>query len=930
MCLSEVAGQGLYEKYQIRRLKMKRVYKLLFIFQILFWLAVGAAIAEQAPELKFEKFTLDNGMDVILHEDHSIPVVAVNVWYHVGSKNEKRGRTGFAHLFEHMMFQGSEHSPGEYFLPLEKIGGRINGSTSEDRTNYWENLPGNYLELALWMESDRLGFLLPGLTQEKLDNQRDVVKNERRQHLENEPYGKVYDLIPEMMYPGGHPYSWPVIGSMEDLSAASLEDVSEFFKKYYTPSNASLVIAGDFEPEAAKKLVEKYFGTLMPGPPVERMTSWIPELDGVKRVVAEDNVELPRLYYLWHTPALYAPGDAEFDLFANILGSGKTSRLYKALVYEQQIAQDVSVYQDSRELGSTFNVEVTAKAGHSLDEIEQAVEAELQKVLSDGVTADELAQAQISWESAFVRRLQRLGGFGGRADVLNNYNVFLGDPDKLAWDMERYAKVTVEDLQAYVKEYIDLNKRGILHIVPQGKLVAGEGEVDRSSEPSPAAESAFTPPKIQQAKLSNGLEVLLVEDHRLPLVHLGVVVKSGWAADPKERFGTAALTAELLDEGTKSRSALEIAEEAKRLGAHVSTGGFFDGSNINLNVLKKNFDPALKLVADIVLNPTFPDEELERRRRIYLGRIKQESKQPFTVALKSYMRVLYGSDHPYSQPYTGSGTEASIKAISRSDLVSYYKAHYFRNNATIVVAGDITLAEARKKLEKAFKKWKRGDVAGWEVPRPQAPASTKIYLVDKPGAVQSVIAVGNLALSRSDPDHLALKVMNNSFGGQFTSRLNLNLREDKGYTYGVRSFLIDTRGVGPLICGTRVHLKYTKESLAEIDREMRELVGDRPLSDIELADSKNNLIKGFPQRFQTYSGIAGQLSDLVLFDIPLDDWDTYIDRVDGISGTMATKAAKDYVHPGGLVIVIVGDREKIEEGIRELNVGEIEYLDEYN
>ena len=904
---------------------MKRVYKVLLICLIVFALAVGTVTAEQAPELNFEKFTLDNGMDVILHEDHSIPMVAVNIWYHVGSKNEKRGRTGFAHLFEHMMFQGSEHSPGEYFLPLEKIGGRVNGSTNEDRTNYWEDVPSNYLELALWLESDRLGFLLPGMTQEKLDNQRDVVKNERRQGLENQPYGKVYELIPELMYPDDHPYSWSVIGSMEDLSAASLEDVSEFFKKYYTPNNTSLVIAGDFDPVSAKKLIEKYFGTLIPGPPVERMTSWIPELDGVKRAVAEDNVELPRLYYIWHTPALYAPGDAEFDLFANVLGSGKTSRLYKMLVYKQQIAQDVSVYQDSRELGSTFNIVVTAREGHTLDEMEKAVDEELRKVLSNRITASELAQAQISREASFVRRLQRLGG---KADVLNRYNVFLGDPGKLTWDMQRYTKVTVKQLQRYVREYIDLNKRGILHIVPQGELAASKEDIDRSSEPTAAAEHAFTPPKIQQSRLSNGIGILLIEDHRLPLVQLNVVVKSGWAADPKDRFGTAALTAELLDEGTKSRSALKIAEEAKRLGTRVSTGSFFDGSSINLNVLKKNFDPALKLVADIVLNPTFPSEELERQRKIYLGRIQQESKQPFTVALKSYMRVLYGSDHPYSQPYTGSGTESSIKTISRSDLVSYYKAHYFPNNAAIVITGDITLAEAKKKLEKAFKKWKKGKVVAREVPRPQPPVATRIYLVDKPGAVQSVIVVGNLALSRSDSDYLAFEVMNNAFGGKFTSRLNLNLREDKGYTYGVRSGLVDTRGVGPFFTITQVHIKYTKESLAEIVKELRELVGPRPLTDVEITDSKNNLIKGFPQGFQTYSGIAGQLSDLIMFDIPLDDWNTYADRVGAISGTMATKVAKDYVHPDALVIVIVGDREMIEEGIKELNLGEIKYLDE--
>ena len=339
-------------------------------FHLMFVLAITTICAMQTetqasslPEIKTEKYVLPNGLNVILSEDHSIPVVSVNLWYHVGSKNEKAGRTGFAHLFEHMMFQGSQHMDQDYFAPLEKVGAVVNGSTSEDRTNYYETLPSNYLELAIWLESDRIGFLLPALTQKKLDNQRDVVKNERRQRLENQPYGKVYDLLPSLTYPNDHPYSWPVIGSMADLSAASVEDVSEFFRTYYTPNNASLCITGDFDPVQVKKWIEQYFGSIPPGPAIDRLKSWVPELDGVRRALVEDNVELPRLYYVWHSPAQYQPGDAEMDLLANILTSGKTSRLYQALVYEKQIAQDVSAYQASQELGSTFNIEVTAAQG---------------------------------------------------------------------------------------------------------------------------------------------------------------------------------------------------------------------------------------------------------------------------------------------------------------------------------------------------------------------------------------------------------------------------------------------------------------------------------------------------------------------------------------------------------------------------------------
>lgn len=885
------------------------------------------AAAQSPLEIKFEKYELSNGLDVILHEDHSIPTVAVNIWYHVGSKNEKPRRTGFAHLFEHMMFQGSQHHDAEYFQPLEKIGGAINGSTSEDRTNYWENVPSNYLELSLWLESDRMGFLLPAMTQKKLDNQRDVVKNERRQGLDNQPYAKAEELLLQMLYPDDHPYSWSVIGSMEDLSAASLEDVSEFFKKYYTPSNASLCIAGDLDPAAAKKLVEKYFGSLPPGPPVERLSGWIPELDGIKRAVAQDNVKLLRLYYGWHTPAYYAPGDAEFDLLANILSSGKTSRLYKALVYEKQIAQDVTAYQASRQLGSTFHIVVTAREGRTLAEIEKAVDAELHKILTTGISANELAQAQTEWEARFVRRLQQVGGFGGKADKLNEYNIMLGNSNKFQWDMERYTKAAVADVQRYAKQYLDFNKRVILHIVPQGDLKAASAEVDRSTQPGSIVEPSFVPPRIQQTKLSNGMELLLVENHKLPLVQADLVIKSGWAGDPTDRPGVASMTAELLDEGTTSRNTLQISEEAKRLGANLGTSSFFDASNVNLNVLKKNLDPALDLMADVVLNPTFPNEELERQRPIYLGRILQESKEPFTSAFKAYLRLLYGPAHPYGQPFTGSGTEASTRAITREDLVKYYKANYYPNNAAMVVVGDLTLDEAQKKLEKAFAKWKPGAVAKSEIQTPVALRSSQVYVVDKPGAAQSVIVVGHLGIRRNDPDYIACEVMNNTLGAQFTSRINMNLREDKGYSYGAGSFFFGTRGVGPFICFAPVQTQNTKESLAEIVKEMRDIIGARPLTDTEVTDSKNNLVKGFPQRFETLGSMAGQLAEMVMYDLATDEWSSYINKVNGIDGAMATQAAKKHLSPNALLVVVVGDREKIESSIRELNLGELNFAD---
>jgi zinc protease len=878
--------------------------------------------AASLPEVKFEKYRLENGLEVILHEDHTLPIVSVNVWYHVGSKNEKPGRTGFAHLFEHMMFQGSKNRNKEY--TFDEVGGTRNGSTSEDKTNYWENIPPSYLEKALWMESDRMGFLLPAMDQKKLDNQRDVVKNERRQRLENEPYNKVFDLLPPLMYPAGHPYSWTVIGSMADLSAASLGDVSEFFRMYYAPNNASLCVAGDFNSADAKQWIEKYFSALPAGPPIDRISSWIPKLDGVRRVVVEDNVSLPRIYLVWHSPARYTPGDAEFDLLGNILSNGKTSRLYKSLVYEKQLAQDVSSTQDSTELGSTFNVTVTVRDGVELEKVEKEIDSELLKIMKTGVNASELNAAKNNYETVFVRSLEQIGGFGGRADRLNQYNVFLGDPGKFQWDLDRYTNATAADVQRYANKYLDMNSRLILHVIPQGRLNAKKDTLDRTSEPKPSAESAYDPPKIQHSKLSNGMEVLLVENHKLPLVQLNLVLKSGWSNDPSDKPGTASLTAELLDEGTSTRNALQISDAVRDLGAELTTGSSFDGSRINLNILKRNLDQGLALVSDIALNPTFPKEELERQRKIYLGRIVQEAKQPAVAALKTFMRNLYGPDHPYGQSFTGSGTEESIKTMQRDDLLNYYRSNFFPNNAAVVIAGDVTLQEATAKLEKAFGSWKPGKFENKTIPEPPSIGSTKVLIVDKPEAPQSMVVLGYPFIRRDDPDYETLTLVNNVLGGKFTSRINMNLREDKGFSYGANSSFLALRSIGPFYATAPVQTQSTKESIVELLKEVRGIRGQRPLTDQEIADSKNNIIKRYPQQFQTLSGIATQLANIYLYGLPDDEWSRYLTRIKAVTSESASEAAKKHLKEDGILIVVVGDRKKIEPEVNQLNLGEVQ------
>lgn len=875
------------------------------------------------PEISFENYALGNGMNVILHPDHSIPIVAVNLWYHVGSKNEKPGRTGFAHLFEHLMFKGSLHHPGEFFAPLEKIGASANGSTSEDRTIYYENLPSNYLELALWLESDRMGFLLPVLTQEQFDIEREIVKNERREWVDNQPYGKAEELLLSLLYPAHHPYSWPVIGTMADLDAASLADIVDFFNTYYKPNNVSLCIAGDFDIQIARDWVEQYFGAIAPGPPLDRITAWKPTIASEKRMIAEDQVHLPRLYYAWHTPAWFEPGDAELDLFAEILTAGKTSRLYKSLVYEQQIAQDVNAQQTSLELGGHFTITVTAREGHTLEALERALDKELRHIFSNGINADELKQSQNTWLTRFIRRLSRIEN---RADLLNEYSVIRKDPDQFEWDVQRYLNTNIENLNDLIKKHLDFSNRAVLHLVPFKQGSVGSRQPDRTCLPEALSEPVFIPPKIKQDRLSNGLEIWLVEDHRMPLVHMNLVLQSGWADDPVDRPGTAALTAELLDEGTTTRDAIRISEDIRRLGASLGTKSFFDGSFVMMNLLKENWQAGVELLADLVLHPTLPEPELERQRQIYLGRIQQEAMQPFTLAFKIFLRKLYGAQHPYGQPYTGSGTESSIRAIQRLDLLNFYQVNYIPNNSKIILVGDITLDRAKMELEKAIGWWESGRLGHKTIADPTGVPTTQILIIDKPGAPQSAIVAGGPGIRRNDPDFIAFEVMNNALGGQYTSRINMNLREDKGYTYGAGTFTLDTRGIGPFICYASVYTETTAESIFEMIAELKAVIGERPLTDTEIADSKNNLIKGFPQGFQTYSDIAGQMDDMILFDLPEDEWQGYMDRVNSVDGETATRVAQRILDPDRLLIVVVGDREKISSKILEFGLGQVFYV----
>jgi zinc protease len=968
------------------------------------------------PPIKYTQFFLPNGLRVIFHEDHSTPIVGVNVWYHVGSKNEQPGRTGFAHLFEHMMFQGFKGYDYDYVPVIQEVGGAINGSTTQDRTNYWELVPSNFLETALFMEAGRMKGLLEAMTQTKLDNQRDVVKNEKRQRIDNQPYGQATYKITETMYPEGHPYHWSPIGSMEDLTAASLEDVKGFFRHYYVPNNASLVVSGDFNPAEARSLVEKYFGPVPKGEAIVRPDMPAPGLDREIREQLEDRVQLPRVYISWHSVPQFSKDEAALDTLSTILGGGKSSRLYKALQYDKQIAQTVGSFDGTSEIAGLFQIVATAKPGHTLDEIQQAIDAEIAKLKETGPTADEMERAYNAREAGFIYGLQTVGGFGGKDDQLNNYATFLNNPGYFEQDLARYRKLTAADVQRVAREYLT-DKRYILSIVPratgatsaagpapatpreaiaqpsqqtagtqqpgapsgtasgtqqgaaqttpsgaqtitkteaqatqpagaappqtaspaapssgQGRGMgsgrgSGSGSAaqqtkaktgDRSLLPKEKPDPKLVLPAVQRRKLSNGLDVLVVEHHELPVVSLNLVMKMGAAGDPADKAGLASITADMLDEGTATRSSLEISDQLARIGSSLNIGAGWDSTTASMRTLTRHLDRALEIYSDVISNPAFPEKDFERLRLQRLAALRQQRDSPDAIAGLVFQTVLYGRGHPYGHPLAGD--EASLTGLSGADVRGFYETYYRPNNSALIVVGDVKPDAVVAKLEKAFAGWKSGHVPAVDVSAaPLQRDHSAIYLVDRPGSVQSVIQIGQVGAPRSSPDYFPLFVMNRILGGASSARINLNLREDKGYTYGANSAFSFRRGAGPFTAQAPVQGFSTKESVYEFMKEIRGIRGEIPVTPAELEAAKQSIVRGFPRNFETPDQIAGNLELIVTYDLPDTYFNSYIERVQAVSLEDVNRVANRYLQPDRMAIVIVGDRNSIERPLRTLD-----------
>jgi zinc protease len=900
----------------------------------------------EVPQLKFEKYKLENGLEVILSEDHRLPLVAVNLWYHVGPANELPGRTGFAHLFEHMMFEGSRHVPGSsHFHFLEGAGASdINGTTDFDRTNYFETLPSNQLELALWLESDRMGYLPDKLDQANLSNQQDVVRNERRQSVENAPYGVVEEGLFHQLFPKEHPYYGEVIGSHLDIQSAKLEDVRNFFKLYYAPNNASLAIVGDFNPEKAKELVEKYFGPLKRGEEVPKIKVQTPPITSERHAVFQDSVQLPRVYMGWLTSPIFKPGDAEADLSATILGGGKSSRFYKKLVYEKQIAQDVAVNQQSLILGSVFEVQVTAKAGVKPEDLEKAVSEEMDKFRKEGPTAAELARARNVIESRIIAGLETLGGFGGVADRLNSYNHYLGTPDFLSADIARYENASKESIQAFAQGQLNGNQSAVVYGLPGKQDLGAEVATPKAPEkdpsknngepvnadvawraeaPKPGPAGALHLPVPEKFKLANGLTVLYSERQGLPLVAANLVLHAGSGVNPVDRPGLSGMTARMLQQGTATRSALQIADRAADLGATLNSGSGVDTTGISTRSLSRSFPEALELLADVALHPSFPQSEIERVRSEWLTSIMQEKDDPFTLAFRILDAALYGPRHTYGYP--DSGTTESVKAISRDDLERFWKQNYFPDDAALVVTGNIKLAALKPLLEKYFGAWKAGRPTPAALGTPET-TDAKLILVDRPGAPQTTLVCFSMGLARSTSDYAPVEVMNTDLGGLFSSRINMNLRETHGYTYGAFSFFAYHRAPGPFIAASDVRTDVTAPATTEMFNELRRM-RETQMTPAEILLSKDSIARSLPGRFERGTSAAATFAELFTYDLPLDYFSTLPGRINAVTAEQAQAVAQKYILPDKMIVLALGDRAKIEADMKKLNLGKVEVRD---
>jgi zinc protease len=879
-------------------------------------------------DIPYTRYVLDNGLTLIVHEDHKAPVVAVNIWYHVGSKDERPGRTGFAHLFEHLMFNGSENYRDDYFKAMEAAGAtKLNGTTWFDRTNYFQNVPTSALDMTLWMESDRMGHLLGAIDQKVLDEQRGVVQNEKRQG-QNRPYGKVGELIQLSTYPTGHPYSWEPIGSMEDLNAASLEDVKEWFRTYYGAANAVLVVAGDVTPAEAKAKVEKYFGDIPSGPVIKRQEDWIAKMSGERRAMLQDNVPQARIYKVWNIPGYKNRDFTLVDMAGDLLAGGKNSRLYKRLVYTDRTATAVGSFVGPFEIGSQLQLIVTVKPGSDPAAVEKAMDEEIARFIAAGPTPEELARVVTSNYANFARGIERIDGFGGKSSILAESQVYGDSPDFYKTRLDWVGSAAPADIQGAARRWLS-DGVFVLNVEPTPTYKTVASTVDRSKPPATGAPPSLNLPAPQRVKLGNGLQVVVVERHNAPVVDFTLIADAGFAADSLAKPGTARLAMLMLQEGTRTRTSPEISDRAESLGATLGIGNSLDRSYLGMNALSARLAESLDLYADLLMNPTFPEKELERLRGQTLATIQQEKAQPLAIINRVWPKLLFGEGHAYANAASGTGTEEAVGSLKSADLAAFYKRWVRPDNSTLLVVGDTTLAAIQPMLEQRF--------GAWRAPAEAAPKKNianvalqpkpRVYLIDRPGAEQSQIVAITVGPTRADADHIRFVALDTLLGGNFTSRLNMNLREDKHWSYGAGTRMTDAVGQGTFRAGGGVQTDKTAESMVEIRKELRDVIGARKPEDAELKFAKDSIAIALPGNNETSDEIANSYAEIVTFGLKDSYWNDFVGDLTKLTPADVNASSGKLIHPDALTWVVVGDLSRIEKPVRALNFGEVTVLD---
>jgi len=763
------------------------------------------------------------------------------------------------------------------------------------------------------------------LDQKKLDLQRGVVQNEKRQG-ENQPYGVTDEIIVKNTYPVGHPYSWTVIGEMKDLDAASKDDVDEWFKTYYGPNNTTLVIAGDITPEVARQKVEKYYGEIPAGPPIAKQEAWTAKRTGEHRGWVQDRVPQARIYRIWNVPQFGSPEEVQLDLAAQVLGRGKTSRLYKRLVYKDQTATSATASDDTNEIGGQFDFTLTGKPGVEISKVEKAADEELKNFLKNGPTEAELQLAKTQIFGRYARIVERIGGFGGKSDLLARCQTFTGNPDCYKNYLKGIQAATPASVKKAANDWLT-DGDYILEVQPYPANLKADAKLDRSKEPAAGEPMSLKLPPMQKATLSNGLKVVLAERHTAPVVNFSLLVDSGYASDPAGAAGTGSFSQRMLEEGTPTRDSLKIGEELESLSANFNAGTNLDFAIVNLNTLTLTMDKALDIYGDLILHPAFPQKEFARLQQDRIAAIRREKVQPQSMAIRVVPQLLYGKGHPYSVPLTGTGTEAAVSKMTREDLAKWHDTWFKPNNSTLLVVGDTTLAEIKPKLEKLFAGWKAGDVPKKNLTQVPQPEKNIVYLIDRPGSGQSLIFGAQLAPPRNDPDSIPLELVNDIFGGNFSSRINMNLREDKHWSYGVGSFLPAARGQRPYLSLSPVETGKTKESMVELVKEYKDVTGGKPITEKELKDEQSNATLGLPGNFETVQQLAGAYSQIIQFGLPEDYFNTFTQKAMSVTPESANAIAKKFILPDHLIWVVVGDMSKVEQGIRDLNLGEVHKID---